>query len=168
MQIEDFIRLYEYNAWAHQRVWDCVCELSEADYRQPWDYSVGSVHEQCVHTLGAEQLWLRRLQGQDATWPPDPMTDASRDAVWEKWLAVQSGWRALLADMSDADLKREMTHTRISGATEGVVISLVLQHVVNHATDHRAQILARIHQLGGRTTDQDIIAYHRDTDWLSG
>ena len=35
----------------------------------------------------------------------------------------------------------------------------ILLHMVNHGTDHRAQILARLHELGAPTTEQDLVLY---------
>jgi uncharacterized damage-inducible protein DinB len=35
----------------------------------------------------------------------------------------------------------------------------VLLHVVNHGTDHRAQLLRLLNDLGGETTSQDYIFY---------
>jgi uncharacterized damage-inducible protein DinB len=35
-------------------------------------------------------------------------------------------------------------------------------HVINHGTDHRAQILAMLNQLGGETVEQDLIFYLRE------
>jgi uncharacterized damage-inducible protein DinB len=38
----------------------------------------------------------------------------------------------------------------------------VLLHVVNHGTDHRAQLLRILHDLGVKTTSQDYIFYVYD------
>jgi uncharacterized damage-inducible protein DinB len=38
----------------------------------------------------------------------------------------------------------------------------VLLHVINHGTDHRAQILRLLHDLGIQTTSQDYIFYVYD------
>jgi uncharacterized damage-inducible protein DinB len=38
----------------------------------------------------------------------------------------------------------------------------VLIHVVNHGTDHRAQILRILHDFGLKTTSQDFIFYVYD------
>jgi uncharacterized damage-inducible protein DinB len=35
----------------------------------------------------------------------------------------------------------------------------ILAHVVNHGTDHRAQILSLLFQLGAPTVEQDLILY---------
>jgi uncharacterized damage-inducible protein DinB len=38
----------------------------------------------------------------------------------------------------------------------------VLIHVINHGTDHRAQILRILHDLGVKTTSQDYVFYVYD------
>ena len=63
MNAERFRKLFDYNYWAHRRVWECVESLSESQFVQPCDYSVGSIHDQEVHTMSAEWLWLSRING---------------------------------------------------------------------------------------------------------
>ena len=55
MNKHDVIRLFDYNFWAG------VEQLSTSQFDQPTDYSIGSVHEQVVHMLEVEWLWLRSL-----------------------------------------------------------------------------------------------------------
>jgi uncharacterized damage-inducible protein DinB len=45
---------------------------------------------------------------------------------------------------------------------KGLTVWQVLLHVVNHGTDHRAQLLRLIHDLGVKTTSQDFIFYIYD------
>ena len=40
-----------------------------------------------------------------------------------------------------------------------LIVWQVLLHVVNHGTDHRAQLLRVLHDLGVQTTSQDYIFY---------
>ena len=40
-----------------------------------------------------------------------------------------------------------------------LIVWQVLLHVVNHGTDHRAQLLRRLNDLGVETTSQDYIFY---------
>lgn len=40
-----------------------------------------------------------------------------------------------------------------------LIVWQVLLHVVNHATDHRAQLLRLLNDLGIKTTSQDYIFY---------
>ncbi len=56
-----FTSMYQYNYWAHRKVWGCVMELSEEDYRQPLDYSIGSIESQVIHTMLVEESYFRFL-----------------------------------------------------------------------------------------------------------
>ena len=43
-----------------------------------------------------------------------------------------------------------------------LIVWQVLLHVVNHGTDHRAQLLRSLNDLGLKTTSQDFIFYVSD------
>jgi uncharacterized damage-inducible protein DinB len=155
-----FRRMIDYTYWAHRLVWGCVLELSDEQYRRPSDFSIGSVHQQVVHTMGAEWLWLQRVQGQK----PDPFLAPenfpTREAVRARWDQVEAGWRAYADTLTDAQLAEVIAYTSLHGNTrrqqprwEGIAT------IVNHATDHRAQTMGVIHQVGGRTVEQDFILY---------
>jgi len=155
-----FRRMIDYTYWEHHQVWGYVLALTDEQYHRPSDYSVGSVHEQIVHTMGAEWLWLQRVRGET----PDPFLKAAdfadRNAVQARWNEIETGWRAFAAALRDETLEQPISYTSINGNTrreqplwEG------LAQIVNHATDHRAQILALIHQLGGETGAQDFIFF---------
>lgn len=53
-----FRRMIDYTYWAHRQVWGCVLELTDEQFARASDYSIGSVHQQVVRTMGAEWLWL--------------------------------------------------------------------------------------------------------------
>jgi uncharacterized damage-inducible protein DinB len=45
---------------------------------------------------------------------------------------------------------------------KNLIVWQVLLHVINHGTDHRAQLLRQLHDLGVKTTAQDFIFYVYD------
>lgn len=51
------------------------------------------------------------------------------------------------------------------GEDEDLYLWQVLLHVVNHGTDHRAQILRLINDLRVRTAPQDYVFYVYDNLW---
>lgn len=160
MNVDHFRKLFDYNVWAHRRVWECVVRLSEAQYRQPCDYSIGSVHEQLVHTFGAERLWLNRAKGIPTSGLPRSDDVPDRAALRADWDALWQEWQAFVDSLHDDDLERVMTYTSITGSqTRHTPLWLMLMQILNHSTDHRAQTLALIHQLGGETIAQDLIFY---------
>jgi uncharacterized damage-inducible protein DinB len=160
MTAEHYRKLINYNYWAHQRVWECVLKLSEEQFKRPCDYSIGSVHDQIVHTMAAEWLWLQRLNGTSPESLFDSADYPTRESIRAKWDTVEADWRAFMDALRDDQLEETLHYTSISGrAPRQNAIWQVLSHILNHSTDHRSQTLAVIHQVGGETIAQDLIFY---------
>jgi uncharacterized damage-inducible protein DinB len=158
-----FRRMIDYTYWAHHKVWDCIVELNDEQFTRPCNYSIGSLHQQVVHTMGAEWLWLQRVRGvsPDAFLRPEDFP--TRADVRARWDEVEAGWRAFVAALADDQLEQSIEYTSINGnVRRSQVLWEGLAQIINHATDHRAQILALIHQLGGRTVAQDFVFYTRE------
>jgi uncharacterized damage-inducible protein DinB len=154
-------RMIDYTYWAHRRVWEKVMRLSDEQFTRPCDYSVGSVHQQVVHTMSAERLWLARVQGNSpAAYLESTEAYPTRDAVRAEWDRIEVGWRAFAEALTDSQLEQTITYTSINGNTRRTqVLWEGLAQIINHATDHRAQILFLLHQLGGTTDAQDFVFY---------
>lgn len=141
-------------------MWDCVVKLSHEQFTQPSDYSIGSVHEQLVHTMEVEWLWLRRLQNV----PPDTFHQAmdypTRDSIRARWDMIEAAWRAFLNGLPEGDLTGYAEYTsRTDGKVYRTPLFEALTQVLHHGTDHRAQTLAQIHRVGGETIAQDYVYY---------
>ena len=98
--------------------------------------------------LALQQDRLRPLDGA-AVDGPDVVDDAKDN--------VERRMRGYLLELQD-----EMLLTRPIREPEEdreLVLWQVLIHVVNHATDHRAQVLRVLNDLGLKTTYQDYIFY---------
>ncbi len=150
----------DYNYWAHRRAWACVVALSDDQFTQPLTYSQGSIHNQIVHTMWAEEVWLTRMLDQ-----PQPTYTAAdfptRDSIRTYWDDLEARFRTAIEPLDDAELERPVRYYNSKGtAFEQMIIEIVL-HVVNHGMDHRAQTLAMMHTLGAETIDQDVIAFLR-------
>lgn len=161
MNADTYRSMIDYTYWAHRRVWDCIVKLSDEQYYRPSDYSMGSVHEQVVHTMTSEWLWLQRVRGEA---PPAAFESAAdyptRDAVRARWDEVEAAWRAFGDALTDDQLQQTIRFTSVTGSkTRTHPVWEGVTQILNHATDHRAQILALIHQLGGETVAQDFIFY---------
>lgn len=88
-----------------------------------------------------------------------PANFEDRDAIRTQWDKVEQDMRDYLATLRD-----EMLFEKPYPEGEGEVLYLwqVFLHVVNHGTDHRAQILRIIHDFGVDTAPQDYIFYVHD------
>lgn len=163
MNIELIRTLYEYNYWAHKLVWhESVMTLSDAAFEQPLDYSWGTIKAQIVHTMSAEWMWFQRIGGTSPESMFDPADFPDRTAIRARWDTIEHDIRAYVAALDDATLAGTFTYTTTSGKTYTQKVGEILLHVVNHGTDHRAQTLAMLHQLGAPTVEQDFIFFLRE------
>lgn len=161
MDAEKLAQMLDYNYWAHERVWNCVAKLSDEQFKQSSDYSIGSVHQQLVHVMSADWVWLNRLNGVSPDHQLNPADYPTREAIRARWAEIERDLRAHVAGLDDDQLNDPVRYHRISAPDEWreTLRWQIVLHVVNHGTDHRAQILSLIHRLGGETIAQDLIFY---------
>lgn len=160
MNANAFRYLYEYHFTENRRIWDSgVLLLSAAQFTQDAGYSHGSVHDQVVHLMNVDEVWFGELCGAAFIEPFDPASAADRERIRAHWDRVEQMMRAYLAGLTD-----EMLFTRpiTEEEDQDLIVWQVLLHVVNHGTDHRAQLLRVLHDLGVKTTSQDFIFYVYD------
>lgn len=161
MKVNAVQTLFSYHYGMFEQVWDCVTGLSVEQFVAESDYSLGSVRNHLVHCLNVDERWLARLQGGDlppileeATYPDQAVVRGLWETVWIKVLNYVNS-------LTEADLS-QMVRVEFPGSypsPKPLPRWLYLTHVVNHGTDHRAQILARLHELGGATLEQDLVLY---------
>jgi uncharacterized damage-inducible protein DinB len=77
-----------------------------------------------------------------------------------RWDNIEGMMRAYLAGLTDEMLEaRPITDPE---EDKELIVWQVLLHVANHGTDHRAQLLRLLHDLGVKTEGQDYIFYVYD------
>ncbi len=156
MNADAFRHYYNYHFAENRKIWDaCVMPLSQEQFTQPVTYSVGSVRNQIVHMMSADEQWFSALRGLEfPDWlNPDDFND--RKVIRVYWDNLEQTMRDYLGKLQD---DRLFEHP-LSGEDEKLFLWQVLLHVGNHGTDHRAQLLRILHDLGVDTGPQDYIFY---------
>lgn len=160
MNADSFRHLYNYHFSENHKIWEYVTRLSYVQFVQAVNYSHGSVRNQVVHLLSVDEAWFGELRGIE---PPEPYQPASfddREVLCERWKNVEQDMFDYLAQLQDDMLwKRPIKEPE---EDRNLMVWQVLIHVINHGTDHRAQILRLLHDLGIQTTSQDYIFYAYD------
>jgi uncharacterized damage-inducible protein DinB len=158
MNVHAFRHLYAYHFAENRKLWDeYVAQLSFEQFTRPCDYSHGSVRQQIVHLLDVDDVWFSELQGV-APLEPLPASDADdRATIRAHWDQVEQRMRDYLAGLRDDMLFA--TPIKEPEEDKDLIVWQVLLHVVNHGTDHRAQLLRLLHDLGVKTEAQDYIFY---------
>jgi len=161
MKVKHYKKMFTYNYWANDKVWEHILTLTDEQFTRPCDYSIGSLHEQVVHVMGAEELWLDRIRENPNSKPFATVTKyPTRDEIALHWKKVQLEWFKYLDTLTEDDLEGNITFESMTyGKTMSNQRWEGLMQILNHSTDHRAQILSLIHQVGGHTSAQDFIYY---------
>lgn len=158
--------LVAYNTWANQQVWNCVMGLTDEQFKQAHDYSTGSVYEQVFHLMSTDFFTLKMLDGSlattDASAYPTKEAYTTREAIWEKWQEIDAAVHTWLDTASDDDLNDEIGFNETEELFVAGSRAEWLGVYENHTTNHRAQILALIHQLGVETCEMGLYYFMRD------
>jgi uncharacterized damage-inducible protein DinB len=161
MNANAFRHFYDYHFTENRKVWDSyITQLSHAQFTQGVDYSHGSVREQIVHLISADDTWFSELRGVEPSEPFPLANFDDRNNLRAYWDGVEQGMRAYLAELRDEMLFEKPIQEPLED--QALSVWQVLLHVVNHGTDHRAQILRLINDLGVKTMSQDYIFYVYD------
>ena len=161
MNAQAFRHFYEYHFTENRQVWDTyVSQLSHEQFAQPVGYSHGSVRDQIVHLVSVDDIWFSELQGVEPSEPLAPATFDDRNNIRAYWDRVEQRMRDYLAALRD-DMLFD-TPIKEPDEDKDLIVWQVLLHVVNHGTDHRAQVLRLLNDLGVKTTSQDYIFYVYD------
>ena len=156
MNAEAFRHLFGYHFSENRKLWDqYVTRLSETQFTQAADYSHGSVREQVLHLLRVDEAWFSDLVGTEDPLPDEPAALADREQIQADWEAVEARMRQYLQGRQDEDLFKQP----LQGEDRDLYVWQVLLQVVNHGTDHRAQLLRQLNDLGIETSSQDYIFY---------
>jgi uncharacterized damage-inducible protein DinB len=168
MTIAEVRHLFTYTEWANARVLDAAEKLPSAEVLRDVGISHKSILGTLLHVAGADWIWLERWSGNSpvgdavwAGWTPDQARSVQQ--VREKWQPVVRRRNAYLENISDTDLSREVGYKRFTGEAYSLPLVQQMQHVVNHATLHRGQVVGMIRQLGIAPPSTDLLFYLMET-----
>ena len=107
--------------------------------------------------MSVDEVWFSELQGVEPSESFPLANFDDRNAMRAHWDGVEQSMRDYLATLRDDMLFDKP----IKEPEEDRDLSVwqVLLHVVNHGTDHRAQLLRLLNDLGVKTASQDYIFY---------
>jgi uncharacterized damage-inducible protein DinB len=157
MDANAFRHFYEYHFAENRKIWDHVTSLPYEKFTQAVSYSHGSVRDQIVHLIEAEDMWFSELRNTRPSEPlPVPDSD-DRNIIRSHWDSVENHMRDYLGGLRDEMLFEKPIQE--PDDDKDLIVWQVLLHVANHATDHRAQLLRLLNDLGVKTSYQDYVFY---------
>jgi uncharacterized damage-inducible protein DinB len=160
MNADAFRHFFAYHFTENRKTWDkYITSLSYEQFTQNVDYSHGSVRNQIIHLMSVDELWFSELQGVEISEFNNPANIDDRKIIRAHWDSVEQNMRDYLAELQDDMLfKKPIAQEE----DKNLIVWQVLLHVANHGTDHRAQLLRILHDLGVKTESQDFIFFVYD------
>jgi uncharacterized damage-inducible protein DinB len=157
-------RYLQFNFWANSRIVEFLQSLPEEELDVEIVSSFTSIRKTIYHIWDAESLWLSRLNGDSPfTWPSQGFSGKFIDAAAE----IRSTSQKLIDYAEEADidtLDSLIDYKNVKGDAFKGLVADILQHVVNHGSYHRGQIITMLRQTGHTNLfSTDYIGYCRET-----
>ena len=166
MNLSDIRRLFDYTEWANNLAMDRADELPDEDLHRDVGVSHQSIFGTLVHMAGVEWIWLERWHGRSpakaeawSKWTPEVCADLA--TLNDRWAEVVDRRAQFMTNIDEDRLAAELSFRLLSGDPSSMPLIDQMQHVVNHATMHRGQIVGMIRQLGLEPPATDLIFYLR-------
>jgi len=166
MNLSDIRTLFDYTEWANALAMAAAAKLSDENLRRDTGISHGSIFGTLLHMAGAEWIWLERWQGRSpakaeawSLWTTESCADLAR--LNEHWRDLRERRARFISELDESGLKAELPFKLLSGDPSSLPLVDQMQHVANHATLHRGQVVGMIRQLGIEPPSTDLLFYLR-------
>jgi len=159
--VNEFLELFDYNAWANRTIFAAVARLPEQQYFRDLQSSYGGVHGTLCHIVWAEQLWLHRWVGKPNPAVPQGTDLQSLADVRRRWEAVEGERGTFVLGLTDGDLEKTRLVKPSSGGEYVHTFRQMFRHFINHSSYHRGQTVTLLRQLGSVPPSTDLILYYR-------
>jgi uncharacterized damage-inducible protein DinB len=137
--------LAAYNTWANQQLANWLQEADSVQWQQQVESSFNSLELTVRHLWNAEHGWLCTLKKEP--WKQAIETDVamSKTAVLSGFLATSKTFENFVCALSDTDFQDVRT---LGKDQKNIDLTGIIQHVFNHATYHRGQLITIGRQVG--------------------
>ena len=159
--MNEFLELFDYNAWANRTIFDAAAKLPDEQYFRDLKSSYGGVHGTLCHIVWAEQLWLHRWKGKANPAVAQGTDLRSLSEVRGRWEEVEAERDSMLGAFSEGRLEETRVVKPSSGGEYVHTFRQMFRHFINHSSYHRGQIVAFLRQLGATPPSTDLILYYR-------
>jgi uncharacterized damage-inducible protein DinB len=166
MNLSDIRHLFDYTEWANDLALNAAAKLADDDLRRDFRISHSSIFGTLLHMAGAEWIWLERWHGRSpaakeawSLWTTDSCADLT--TLQQRWGDLINVRAQFISELDESRLAAELPFKLLSGDPNSLRLVDQMQHVANHATLHRGQVVGMIRQLGVAPPSTDLLFYLR-------
>ncbi len=166
MNLSDIQQLLTYTEWANDLAMEAAARLPDEGLHRDFGISHKSIFGTLVHMAGAEWIWLERWNGNSPTkaeastrWSTEACNDLPN--LKDRWTELVNQRTQCVSQLDESKLAADLSFKLLSGDPSSMPLINQMQHVVNHATMHRGQVVGMIRQLGLEPPSTDLLFYLR-------
>ena len=141
-------RLWEHNVWADRQLWPAVVSVAG-----------GAAWKEYLHVLGAEEVWLSRLERRTATVPVWP--ELTPGQAEELRASTDTGYRRYLEVVGSDALLVPVGYVNSAGQSFASTPADILTHVCLHGQYHRGKVNLMLRDGSRGPVPVDFIAFAR-------
>jgi uncharacterized damage-inducible protein DinB len=161
MTLPEILDLFEFDKWAIGRTMESVSAISEGKYLEDLKSSHGGIHGTFVHIHGANVIWLKRWKGgspsKSVTVDEIPNLESLK-ARWEEYYADLANY---LGNLNEEKISAFLSYNDLKGSRHSEPLFQQMQHLINHSSYHRGQIVTMLRQVEAKPMGTDLISFYR-------
>ncbi len=160
---EILINYTQYNVWANKLILASLTTLTDEEVEKDLGGSFPSIRRTVEHSWFAESIWLQRLQMVEQIVSPALTFSGNFNDACAEWLKISEDLQEFCEKIyDDRGLEHQFHYTNIQGEHCKSKVWECLQHVCNHSTFHRGQLIIYLRQLGKtKIPSTDFIKFSR-------
>lgn len=159
---EDLGRLLEYTVWANRRVVRAAATLSVNDFKRDMGGSHGGVRGTLTHILGAEWIWLERWKGVSPSQRLDEGEFKDVLALRARFKLIEAHRDAWFENLKERQVGEPVAYKNLAGTAYQNPLGHLVQHVANHSSYHRGQVINMLRALGAKPVATDMVVWDRE------
>jgi uncharacterized damage-inducible protein DinB len=158
MDRDSVLGLVRFHAWANDRILTTAGQLTDDEFRRDGVLDYGSAFHTARHLVDVDWSWREFCAGNDVgetyAWDHGFALD-DVGAIHAFSLHEDDRLRRFVESLDDASLREPVALSEAEG--DVVPRWLILAHMVNHGTQHRAELARYFTECGHSPGDMDLI-----------
>jgi uncharacterized damage-inducible protein DinB len=115
-----------------------------------------------AHTYWAEWVWLQRWKGLPNPAKTDEGEFADVTVLSERWRVLNGHRQAWFRGLAPSAASETLHYRLMNGAESDSPLGSLVQHLANHSSYHRGQVVAMLRMLGAKGVATDLTAFDRE------
>ncbi|MFT5196251.1 MAG: putative damage-inducible protein DinB [Cellvibrionaceae bacterium] len=151
--------VFGYHFWANNQLLKKAALVDKTDYFEDLGVGHGSLHTTFYHMLKTEQLWFALIKNDEKEPSVLQTRCDSLNLIQQTWKAVELNYLRYLDATAESEYSVIIKTTDQNGVETPIQRWRMLQQVLFHGAQHRAEAALILTHLGQSPGDLDFIFY---------